>query len=78
MSIKDIWRNIPLLNTIINMLELKGGSLTDRELYEAVRMSINIGYPDFIKALMKLELNNIVKVSTSREGMLIVELRRGA
>lgn len=74
MALKTVWRSTPLINIIVEMLDLKGGSLTDRELYEAVKMVHDISYPDFIKALMKLELNGIVRVSTSREGVLIIEL----
>lgn len=71
---KDTWRQLPLHYIIVEMLDGKGGSLTDRELYESVKMVYDIDYSEFLKTLLKLELHNIVRVNTAREGVLIVEL----
>ena len=74
MHSKETWRQLPLHYVLVEMLETKGGSLTDRELYESVKLVYDIDYNEFLKTLMKLELHNIIRVNTAREGVLIVEL----
>ena len=71
---KDTWRYLPLHYIVVELLDSKGGSLTDRELYESVKLVYDINYNEFLKTLLKLELHNIVRVNTAREGALIIEL----
>jgi len=72
--VRATWRSLPLHVVILELVEMKGGSLTDRELYESVRAVYDISYTEMLKALMKLELQGKLKVSTAKEGTLIVEL----
>ncbi len=62
---------------ILNLLKQKGGSVTDRELFEFLRRVFDISYPEFIYILMCLELEGFISVraASSREGRIIV-LRR--
>ncbi len=76
MTTKETWRYLPLHYVVVEMLESKGGSLTDRELYESVKLVYDIDYGEFLKTLMRLELHNVLRVNTAREGVLIVELVR--
>ncbi len=76
MTSKETWRYLPLHYVVVEMLESKGGSLTDRELYESVKLVYDIDYGEFLKTLMRLELHNVLRVNTAREGVLIVELVR--
>ncbi|MGC9090801.1 MAG: hypothetical protein ACP5I2_03640 [Fervidicoccaceae archaeon] len=46
----------------------------DKELYEAVSSATDLSYSDFLKTLMKLELNGLVKVSSIKEDQLLIEL----
>lgn len=71
---KAAWRSVPLHALVLAILELKGGTLTDREVYEAVRSVHDVSYAELLKALMKLELNGKVRVYSVKEGSLIVEL----
>ncbi len=71
---KETWHSTPLHEALLRILELKKGSTTDRELFEALNSMYDVSYPEFLKVLMKLELNGIIKVSTAKEGVLIVEL----
>ncbi len=71
---KNVWRNLPLHTVVVEMLEMKGGSLLDRELYETVKLVYDISYSEFLKTLMKLELQGIIRVSTAGEGRLTIEL----
>lgn len=73
-GVRATWRSLPLHVVILELVEMKGGSLTDRELYESVRAVYDISYTEMLKALMKLELQGKLKVSTAKEGTLIVEL----
>ncbi|MEM3254423.1 MAG: hypothetical protein QW765_05070 [Fervidicoccaceae archaeon] len=73
---RTTWRNLPVQEIIYRMLNLKGGSIIDRELYEAVSAATELSYPEFLKVLMKLELNGLIRVSSIKEDQLLVELIR--
>jgi len=68
------WRNIPAHELIIRFLQLKGGSVVDKDLYDVVSTETDMSYPEFLKNLMKLELNGLVRVSSIKEDTLLVEL----
>lgn len=74
---RKIWRPIPLHLTMLELLRLKGGTATDKDLYESVKTVYDVSYQEFIKTLMKLEINGYVRVGTAKEGSLIIELVRG-
>ncbi len=59
----------------MRILELRKGALTDRELFEAINSIYNVSYTEFLKTLMKMELNGVIKVSTAKEGTLLIEAR---
>lgn len=72
-----MWRSVPLHLVLIEMLKIKGGSVTDKELYDSVKSAYEVSYQEFIKTLMKLEINGYIRVATAKEGSLIIELVRG-
>jgi len=74
--LRKVWRPVPLHLAVYELLKLKGGTVTDEELYDSVKAVYDVCYDEFIKVLMKLELNGYIKVATAREGTLIVELVR--
>jgi hypothetical protein len=68
------WKPHPLYTEIIELLERKG-PMTDLDLYDSVRGSYEgIGYSDLNKALMKLEIEGKIYVSTLTKGKRRVEL----
>lgn len=71
---RKVWRPIPLHLTVLEMLKIKGGSTTDKELFESIKTVYDVSYHEFVKTLMKLELNGYVRVATAKEGTLIIEL----
>ena len=73
-AMRKTWHEIPVHESIMRILMIKKGSLTDRELYEALTSIYDLSYPEFLKILMKMELNGAVKVSTAKDGLLIIEL----
>lgn len=70
------WRPIPMHLAILELLKIKGGSATDKELYEGLKTVYESSYSEFLKTLMKLELNGYLRVGTAKEGTLIVEIVR--
>jgi len=72
--LKTTWRNLPIQEIIYRVLILKGGTVIDKDLYEAVSGATDLSYSEFLKTLMKLELNGLVKVSSIKEDQLLVEL----
>ena len=63
-----IWRPEPVELIIVDTLRRKAGSAKDRELFEAVKKVVkDLSYRDFNRALMRLELNGIVNISTIKK-----------
>jgi hypothetical protein len=68
------WKPHPLYTEIVELLERKG-PMTDLELYDLVRVSNEtIGYSDFNKTLMRMEIEGKIYVSTLTKGKRRVEL----
>jgi hypothetical protein len=68
------WKPHPLYTEIVELLERKG-PMTDLELYDLVRISNEtIGYSDFNKTLMRMEIEGKIYVSTLTKGKRRVEL----
>ena len=68
------WKSHPLYTEIAELLERKG-PMTDLELYDLVRISNEtIGYSDFNKTLMRMEIEGKIYVSTFTKGKRRVEL----
>jgi len=75
MSVKT-WKIQPLYATIIEILEKKG-SLTDMELFEALKaFHRDAGFDDLNKTLMKMEITGLISVSSLTKGKRLVELMR--
>jgi hypothetical protein len=73
MTIKT-WKPHPLYTEMIELLERKG-PMTDLELYDLLKGSNEgIGYSDLNKALMRLEIEGKIYVSTLTKGKRRVEL----
>ena len=70
------WKPHPLHTEIVELLERKG-PMTDLELYDLVRSSNEtIGYSDFNKTLMRMEIEGKIYVSTLTKGKRRVELTK--
>ena len=68
------WKPHPPYTEIVELLERKG-PMTDLELYDLVRMSNEtVGYSDFNKTLMRMEIGGKIYVSTLTKGKRRVEL----
>ncbi len=71
----NTWRKTPLYYAIIEELERRGGSAKDIDLFKALRERYkDLSYSDFLKELMKLEIQGLIYVSTLKENLRNVEL----
>jgi len=69
------WTQYPFHLTILEALEKKGGALTDAELYDVLVESLgDVGYRNFNKELLRLEIQGRIYVSTLMKGKRRVEL----
>jgi hypothetical protein len=68
------WRPYPLDLTIVEVLEKKG-TMTDTELFNLLRERRGeLGFVDFNKTLMKMEVAGLIYVSSLTKGKRRVEL----
>jgi hypothetical protein len=68
------WKPHPLYTEIAELLERKG-PMTDLELYDLVRASNEtVGYSEYNKTLMRMEIEGKIYVSTLTKGKRRVEL----
>jgi hypothetical protein len=68
------WKSHPLYTEIAELLERKG-PMTDLELYDLVRASNEaVGYGEYNKTLMRMEIEGKIYVSTLTKGKRRVEL----
>ena len=68
------WRPHPLYTAVVEILERKG-PLSDDELFNLVKQDYEeIGFGDLNKALLKLEVEGRIYVSTLTKGKRRVEL----
>lgn len=71
------WGARPVYTAIIELLEKKKGSLTDVELFKALKdMYGDLSLSAFNKALMKLEVEGLIHVSSLTKTKKNVELLR--
>ena len=71
------WHSHPLYTAVVDALERKG-PLMDLELYDLLRSKYeNLGFGDFNKTLMQMEIEGKVYVSTLARGKRRVELVKG-
>jgi hypothetical protein len=68
------WRPYPLDLTIVEVLEKKG-TMTDTELFNLLRERRGeLGFVDFNKTLMKMEVAGLIYVSSLTKGKRRIEL----
>ncbi len=70
------WRNVPLYYAIVEELERRGGSALDVELYRSLKERFDVTFSEFLKALMTLEMQDIVRVEVLKEDLRNVRLIR--
>ena len=74
-KLSNPWRRTPLYYAIIEELERRGGSTKDIDLFKALRERYkDLSYSDFLKELMKLEMQGLIHVSTLKENLRNIEL----
>jgi len=74
----DTWRSLPLYYAIVEELERRGGSAKDVDLYKALRSKYDLTFAEFLRELMRLEMQGVVYVSVLKENLRNVELLRSA
>ncbi|ABM81192.1 hypothetical protein [Hyperthermus butylicus] len=74
MASEETWRSIPLYYAIVEELERRGGNAKDIELYRAIRDKFDVTFSEFLRALMKLEMQGIIYVNVLKENLRNVEL----
>lgn len=71
------WYSHPLSSAVVEALERKG-PLMDLDLYDLLKSKYeDLGFGDFNKTLMRMEIEGIVYVSTLARGKRRVELVKG-
>lgn len=76
MTVKT-WHSHPVYTAIVEFLGRKG-PLTDLDLYDLLKSNYeNLGFGDFNKTLMQMEIEGKVYVSTLARGKRRVELVKG-
>ena len=75
-ELSKYWRRLPLKYLIIEVLERKGGSAKDIDIYNEISEITPVTPSDFLKALMVLEMQGIVYVEPLGKDMRNVELRK--
>ncbi|BEP17985.1 hypothetical protein PYJP_13370 [Pyrofollis japonicus] len=68
------WRSIPLYYAIVEELERRGGTAKDIDLYKALRDKYDVTFMEFLKELMKLEMQGIIHVDVLKENLRNIEL----
>jgi transcription initiation factor IIE alpha subunit len=75
MSVKT-WKVQPVHLIVVEILENKG-SLADTELFEALKAFYKeIGFDDLNRTLMKMEVTNLISVSSLAKGKRLVQLMK--
>ncbi|PMB74052.1 hypothetical protein C0199_01495 [Candidatus Bathyarchaeota archaeon] len=69
-----LWKTQPIYNVMLEILKKKG-AMTDTELFEYLSEEFkDIGYKDFNKALMQLEIGGKIRTTSLVRGKKRVEL----
>ncbi len=61
---------------IIELLRQKGGSATDKEVYESLRREFGLSQQEFHKILMYLELEGFISVRPQYRDSKVISLKR--
>ena len=78
MSLKGIWRPRPLETLVVELLQKKGGTITDTELLDMLRSLVGDGvsFPELNRTLMNLEIAGLIYVSGPVRGKRRIELKK--
>ena len=78
MSLKGIWRPRPLSTLVIELLQKKGGTTTDKELLAMLQSLIGdgVGFTELNRILMNLEIAGLIYVSGPIRGKRRIELKK--
>lgn len=69
------WIPVPIEEVVVDLLRRKGGVAKDKELYVMLKSVLgDISQRELYKALMKLELHDILRVTSTRRGVRLVTL----
>ena len=73
-SREPMWREVPLYYVILEILKKRNAPITDEDLYNEVKKSVNyeISFSDFLKALMRLEIRGFITVTLIRENVRMI------
>ena len=66
-----VWNPLPVINIVYEELQNVKGGTTDKELFIRLFRQYGIGKPEFYKALMILEMRDLISVSVSGDELLI-------
>lgn len=66
-----VWNPLPLINIVYEELQGVKGGTTDKELFIRLFRQYGIGKSEFYKALMILEMRDLISVSLSGDELLI-------
>ncbi|MCS7140248.1 MAG: hypothetical protein N3F04_02960 [Candidatus Nezhaarchaeota archaeon] len=71
-----LWRPIPIDDLIIDMLRQRKGVAKDKEIYRMVKMVYkDLSPKEFYKAVMRLELKELISVSSVSKSVKSLRLR---
>ncbi len=69
------WKTHPAYFVALEILQKKGGSMTDTELYEALTEEFqDLGFKDCNEILMRLEISGRIRTTSMARGKRRVEL----
>ncbi len=69
------WMPVPLEEIIVDLLRRRGGVVKDRELLTMLKAMLgDVSQRELIKALLKLELHDVVRVSNIKKNLRSVTL----
>ncbi|MEM4699327.1 MAG: hypothetical protein QXT74_00010 [Candidatus Nezhaarchaeales archaeon] len=69
------WMPVPIEEVIVDLLRRKGGVAKEKELYVMLKSVLgDISQRELDKALLKLELHDILRVTSAKRGVRLVTL----
>ena len=69
------WMSIPLEEIIVDLLKRRGGVVKDRELHTMLKAMLgDLSQRELVRALLKLELHDVVRVSNIKKNLRSVTL----
>lgn len=69
------WTPVPIEEVIVDLLRRKGGIAKEKELYIMLKTVLgDVSQRELDKALLKLELHDILRVTSAKKGVRLVTL----